>query len=130
MKHFSFDSDREVEISQKGIWSMMHHQEKAAEEYPLALLYQKYARVVLSYLDRRISVKEDAASHGLLMENGSFLRSLPNTSAGVVQVWNPQTGKLAFILATKPDYFMGTVSWSPDGQYIAVNLAKWNDSTR
>jgi hypothetical protein len=38
MKHFSFDGDREVEISQKGIWSMMHHQEKAAEEYPLALL--------------------------------------------------------------------------------------------
>ena len=52
------------------------------------------------------------------------------TSDGVVQVWNPQTGKLAFTLATKPDYFMGAVSWSPDGQYIAVNLAKWNDSTR
>jgi Tol biopolymer transport system component len=52
------------------------------------------------------------------------------TSAGVVQVWNPQTGKLAFTLATKPDYFMGVVSWSPDGQFIAVNLAKWNDSTR
>jgi uncharacterized protein with WD repeat len=52
------------------------------------------------------------------------------TSAGVVQVWNPQTGKLAFTLATKPGYFMGAVSWSSDGQYIAVNLAKWNDSTR
>jgi WD40 repeat protein len=52
------------------------------------------------------------------------------TSNGVVQVWNPQTGKLAFTLATKPDYFMGMVSWSPDGQYIAVNMAKWNASTR
>ena len=53
-----------------------------------------------------------------------------STSAGVVQVWSPQTGKLAFTLATKPDYFMGAVSWSPDGQYIAVNTAKWNASTR
>ncbi len=34
---------------------MMHHQEKAAEEYPLALLYQKYAQVVLSYLERENS---------------------------------------------------------------------------
>jgi Tol biopolymer transport system component len=53
-----------------------------------------------------------------------------DTWAGLVQVWNPQTGKLAFTLATRPDYFMGAVSWSPDGQYIAVNMAKWNDSTR
>lgn len=53
-----------------------------------------------------------------------------STSDGVVQVWNPQTGKLAFTLATKADYFMGAVSWSPDGQYIAVNMAKWNDSTK
>ena len=52
-----------------------------------------------------------------------------STSAGVVQVWSPQTGKLAFTLATRPDYFMGAVSWSPDGQYIAVRMAKWNDST-
>ncbi len=51
-------------------------------------------------------------------------------SPGVAQVWNPQTGKLAFILVTKPDYFMGAASWSPDGQYIAVNMAKWNDQTR
>jgi WD40 repeat protein len=50
------------------------------------------------------------------------------TSDGVVQVWNPQTGKLAFTLATKPDYFMGTVSWSPDGQYIAVKMAKWDET--
>jgi dipeptidyl aminopeptidase/acylaminoacyl peptidase len=53
-----------------------------------------------------------------------------STSVGVVQVWNPHTGKLAFTLATKPDYFMGEVSWSPDGQYIAVNMAQWNASTR
>jgi len=53
-----------------------------------------------------------------------------STSDGVVQVWNPQTGKPAFTLATKPDYFMGAVSWSPDGQYIAVNMARWNDSTK
>ena len=50
------------------------------------------------------------------------------TSDGVVQVWNPQTGKLAFTLATKPDYFMGEVSWSPDGQYIAVKMAKWDET--
>jgi len=56
---------------------MMHHQEKAAEEYPLALLYQKYAKVVLSYLDRRISIKEDAED--LLLE--VFLAALEN------QVW-------------------------------------------
>jgi WD40 repeat protein len=48
------------------------------------------------------------------------------TSNGVVQVWNPQTGKLAFTLTTQPDYFMGEVSWSPDGQYIAVKMAKWD----
>ena len=52
------------------------------------------------------------------------------TSDGVVQVWNPQTGKLAFTLATKPDYFMGAVSWSPDGQYIAVIMGRWNDQTK
>jgi len=52
------------------------------------------------------------------------------STPGVVQVWNPQTGKLAFTLVTKADYFMGAVSWSPDGQYIAVNMAKWNDQTR
>jgi WD40 repeat protein len=51
-----------------------------------------------------------------------------STSDGVVQVWNPQTGKLAFTLATKPDYFMGAVSWSPDGQYIAVKMAKWDET--
>jgi DNA-directed RNA polymerase specialized sigma24 family protein len=60
---------------------MMHHQEKAAEEYPLALLYQKYARAVLSYLDRRISIKEDAED--LLLE--VFLAALEN------QVWTTLT---------------------------------------
>jgi Tol biopolymer transport system component len=50
------------------------------------------------------------------------------TSPGVVQVWNPQTGKLAYTLVTKPDYFMGEVSWSPDGQYIAVHMARWSSS--
>ena len=38
----------------------MHHQERAAEDDPLALLYQQYAPVILAYLDRRLSVKEDA----------------------------------------------------------------------
>jgi hypothetical protein len=33
-KHFSLDSDKEGEILQKGNWSMMHHQEKAAERGP------------------------------------------------------------------------------------------------
>ena len=59
----------------------MHHQEKAAEEYPLALLYQKYAKVVLSYLDRRISIKEDAED--VLLE--VFLAALEN------QVWTTLT---------------------------------------
>jgi RNA polymerase sigma-70 factor (ECF subfamily) len=54
---------------------MMHHQEKVAEDYPLALLYQKYARVILVYLDRRISIKEDAED--LLLE--VFLAALENS---------------------------------------------------
>ena len=54
---------------------MMHHQEKAAEKYPLALLYQKYAKVILIYLDRRISIKEDAED--LLLE--VFLAALENS---------------------------------------------------
>ncbi len=62
---------------------MIHHQEKAAEEYPLALLYQKYAKVVLSYLDRRISIKEDAED--LLLE--VFLAALEN------QVWTESPGR-------------------------------------
>jgi hypothetical protein len=62
---------------------MIHHQEKAAEEYPLALLYQKYAKVVLSYLDHRISIKEDAED--LLLE--VFLAALEN------QVWTTLTAK-------------------------------------
>jgi RNA polymerase sigma factor (sigma-70 family) len=53
---------------------MMHHQEKAVEGYPLALLYQKYAKVILIYLDRRISIKEDAED--LLLE--VFLAALEN----------------------------------------------------
>ena len=49
------------------------------------------------------------------------------TSAGLVQVWNPVTGKLAFTLATEPGYAMDAVSWSPDGQYIAVDMGNWNN---
>ena len=56
---------------------MMHHKEKAVEVYPLSLLYQKYAQVILAYLDRRISIKEDAED--LLLE--VFLAALEN------QVW-------------------------------------------
>ena len=51
-----------------------------------------------------------------------------STSAGVVQICNPQTGQLAFTLATKPDFFMGEVSWSLDGQFIAVKMAKWDET--
>jgi RNA polymerase sigma factor (sigma-70 family) len=54
---------------------MMHHQEKAVEEYPLALLFQKYAKVILIYLDRRISNKEDAED--VLLE--VFLAALENS---------------------------------------------------
>jgi hypothetical protein len=53
---------------------MMHHQEKAAEEYALALLYQEDAQVILTYLDRRLSMKEDAED--LLLE--VFLAALEN----------------------------------------------------
>jgi RNA polymerase sigma-70 factor (ECF subfamily) len=80
-KHFSLDSDKEGEILQKGNWSMMQHQEKAAEEYRLAMLYQKYAKAILTYLDRRISIKEDAED--LLLE--VFLAALEN------QVWTTMT---------------------------------------
>ena len=54
----------------------MHHQEKIAEKYPLALLYQKYTKVILIYLDRRISIKEDAED--LLLE--VFLAALENSA--------------------------------------------------
>jgi RNA polymerase sigma-70 factor, ECF subfamily len=54
---------------------MMYHQEKAVEEYPLALLYQKYAKVILIFLDRRISIKEDAED--VLLE--VFLAALENS---------------------------------------------------
>jgi len=53
----------------------MHHQDKVAEEYPLALLYQRYAKVILIYLDHRISIKEDAED--LLLE--VFLAALENS---------------------------------------------------
>ncbi|HET8841950.1 MAG TPA: sigma-70 family RNA polymerase sigma factor [Ktedonobacteraceae bacterium] len=40
---------------------MIHGQEKAAEEDdPLAALYQKYAPLILAYMDRHIPIKEDA----------------------------------------------------------------------
>ena len=55
----------------------MHQKEKAADVSSLSALYQKYAQVILAYLDRRVSVKEDAED--LLLE--VFLAALEN------QVW-------------------------------------------
>lgn len=52
----------------------MHNQAKETAEYPLAVLYQKYASGILAYLDRRISRKEDAED--LLLE--VFLAALEN----------------------------------------------------
>jgi DNA-directed RNA polymerase specialized sigma24 family protein len=79
---------------------MMYHQEKAVEEYPLALLYQKYAKVVLSYLDRRISIKEDAEDlllevfHAAWSPDGRYIvsaESIESSAFGkqsyVVKVW-------------------------------------------
>ena len=60
---------------------MIDHQEKSGEDYPLAALYQKYAPVILSYLDRRIAIKEDAED--LLLE--VFLVALEN------QMWTTWT---------------------------------------
>lgn len=56
---------------------MMPHKEKAAEVPSLSALYQKHAQVILAYIDRRISIKEDAED--LLLE--VFLAALEN------QVW-------------------------------------------
>lgn len=56
---------------------MIGHQKQAAEDGPLALLYRKHAQAILSYLDRRVSIKEDAED--LLLE--VFLAALEN------QVW-------------------------------------------
>ena len=52
----------------------MHHQEPAAEDDPLAALYQTYAQVILASLDRRLANKEDAED--LLLE--VFLAALEN----------------------------------------------------
>jgi RNA polymerase sigma factor (sigma-70 family) len=57
---------------------MIHRQEKAAEDDPLATLYQTYAPIILAYMDRHISIKEDAED--LLLE--VFLAALEN------QVWS------------------------------------------
>lgn len=67
--------------------------------------------------------------------NGKWIAStFTNLAGGVVQVWNPQTGKLAYTLATVPGYAMGNIAWSPDGAYIAVmvngQLSVWNVATR
>jgi len=53
---------------------MVHQQKQAVEDEPLALLYQQHAPIILTYLDRRLSVKEDAED--MLLE--VFLAALEN----------------------------------------------------
>jgi len=60
---------------------MIYSQEKAEEDNPLAALYQTYAPIILAYMDRHISIKEDAED--LLLE--VFLAALEN------QVWTSWT---------------------------------------
>lgn len=56
---------------------MIHGQENAAEDDPLAVLYQKYAPIILSYMNHHIASKEDAED--LFLE--VFLAALEN------QIW-------------------------------------------
>lgn len=48
------------------------------------------------------------------------------TSAGLVQVWDSQTGQVAYTLASQEGWGFGAIAWSPDGQYIAVTTWKWD----
>ncbi len=50
------------------------------------------------------------------------------TSAGVVQVWDSQTGQLAYTLAVEAGWGFGAIAWSPDGQYLAATAWKWDGS--
>lgn len=64
--------------------------------------------------------KQIASTYTYTTANGT------DVAEGVVQVWDAQTGDLAYTLATVPGLKMGSgVSWSPDGQYIAANMGKW-----
>ncbi len=60
---------------------MMDHHEQATEEHPLAMLYQKYATIILVSLNRRLPLKEDAED--LLLE--VFLAALAS------QIWTRGT---------------------------------------
>ncbi len=53
---------------------MMHHQDQNVEQSLPGRLYQRYATTILAYLDRRVSIKEDAED--LLLE--VFLAALEN----------------------------------------------------
>jgi WD40 repeat protein len=47
------------------------------------------------------------------------------TADGLVQVWNPQTGQVAFTLAKKAGYGYSDIAWSSDGKYLAVITWNW-----
>jgi WD40 repeat protein len=51
------------------------------------------------------------------------------SSAGIVQIWYPQTGQLAVTLAKEAGAGFDAVSWSPDGQYIAANKWIWTGTS-
>jgi RNA polymerase sigma factor (sigma-70 family) len=74
MKHFGRSADKEGEISYKGHHCMMHHHNQLVEQSPPGKLYQQYAASILSYLDRHVSIKEDAED--VLLE--VFLAALEN----------------------------------------------------
>ncbi len=73
-KHFGLCVDKEGEISLKGNERMMHHHDQSVEQSPPGRLYQRYAATILTYLDRHVSIKEDAED--LLLE--VFLAALEN----------------------------------------------------
>jgi len=43
-------------------------------------------------------------------------------TSGIVQVWNPQTGAIAFNLQLSSSNVAGALGWSSDGKYIAANM--------
>jgi WD40 repeat protein len=80
--------------------------------------------------------------------DGRFLATVvvsSTTFTGEVQVWNTQTGYLAYTLQVDSGYNLGALSWSSDGQYLASSklnnqmtnpmqptgsIIVWNVSTR
>lgn len=68
---------------------MVHQQAIEVADDSLAVLYQKYAAIILAYFDRRVSIKEDAED--LLLE--VFLAALEN------QAWTtlPDDKQLAWL---------------------------------